>query len=455
MKAIPSVISLLLLTASLASAIDTIIVTTSNDEDDGPNSLNDLSDISLREAINYSTRNAQVMLFAGNAGEKFVLTEGPLIVDQSVTLIGFESQFAKFLIQGDGQSRLFEVSNDAALSLERIQLTGGSATGNSPDDRGGAIYMEEGELQINFCDFFDNHAGVGGAICGQSGDTGSRFVLRECTLTNNTADLGGAIAGFVDESFSRSFLLDTTFSQNSARLGGALYLFADREESILNISNSTFSNNTASEDGGAFYNESLNRADVFINIDNSTFAKNTAANKGGAIASDTTDRSDVEITIEHVTLSQNAAASGGGIANTADDDGEVTVTFQNAIIAGNDADFSKDYLEEGDDSTDLTIDTTGTNLFSDFAGSPLEDSHTSDSSLVEVDDSPSSSSPLALSSLSSYGGLTQTLHPSANSAAIRSSDHHPHRPTRFRDYRPRNGRSSAGGSRLHCRQFGR
>ncbi len=168
---------------------------------------------------------------------------------------------------------------------------------NNTAEYGGAIYIDEGFLEINNCFFINNHAfNYGGAISAvnankitikkskfendfSTGDCGGAIYILSSTLVAENLDIincsstfGAAITGLnakldinklyafgntakydggvIYQMYGTSLITASDFINNSANNGGALFL--DNVTSLLLISNK-FINNSAKICAGAFY----------------------------------------------------------------------------------------------------------------------------------------------------------------------------------------------------------
>lgn len=360
----------------------TVVITGFTDEDDGPGSLADLDDISMREAVNHAPAGSTITV---NFARFVPLTLGPLVIDRDLIIDG-RSQFAPPEVRSmtrietrNGPQRLIEIRSGANVTLKNFRLIGGVAEGASPDDRGGAIYNNE-----------------------------SILTLERCVLVDNTAEFGGAIYCFSDDEEAVLNLVDTVIANNTAEFGGGIYCEGDRRNATLDFTGSTISGNSARIGGGLYCR--TERRDRFLTLENCTFARNTASDRGGAIYSDANDRADVNISLEHCTVADNAADIGAGLYNNATDEADIILSFEDSIIAGNRAPSSPDLHEEGDATTTLTTSVDGGNLFTSLEGSTLVPGS---AGLQVVSD------PL-LSALAEFGGPTPVIHPLADSPAILS-----------------------------------
>lgn len=184
---------------------------------------------------------------------------------------------------------------------------------NNTAEYGGAIYIDEGYMEINNCLFIGNHAyNYGGAISGVNANKitikKSKFVndysindcggaiyalstgltLDDVEISNCSSTFGAAITGLnaqfdinmlyaignvakydggaVYQMYGTALITASSFINNSANNGGALFL--DNVTKLLLISNS-FINNSAKTCAGAFYSisnrEYSNIANVYEN----------------------------------------------------------------------------------------------------------------------------------------------------------------------------------------------
>jgi|GEM_PF-5147760 len=178
-----------------------------------------------------------------------------LEIDRSVTLrggfAGTETAADKrslranvTTLKSSGKDRVLTVSGDAAVSLDALAITGGSA------DLGGGIY-NAGTLSVTRCTIKDNQATeIGGGVY----NTGTLY-MTNCTVSKNIASRsGGGVCGMFDVSSGTSnYIANCTFYENktisgSDSQGGGIY------DINAKIVNSIFWNNTAA--GNASFNAS-------------------------------------------------------------------------------------------------------------------------------------------------------------------------------------------------------
>ncbi len=115
---------------------------------------------------------------------------------------------------------------------------------------GGAVYLNWGGSIFRNCSFYDNSSTVdfsfrsdGGAIYGVRHD----IELYNCHFSGNTVDDRGGALTFIEGSFA--LLYNVIMDNNEANSGGALFA----ENTSLYVSNATIADNHASS-GGALYN---------------------------------------------------------------------------------------------------------------------------------------------------------------------------------------------------------
>lgn len=93
---------------------------------------------------------------------------------------------------------------------------------------GGAIAIDNTDLFLQKCTFYDNSAEYGGAILLYSG---SNPVISNCLFYENESEYGGALA-FYD--YSNGVLINNTLSDNYASYGGGLYFYMQSNPEIIN-----------------------------------------------------------------------------------------------------------------------------------------------------------------------------------------------------------------------------
>ncbi|WP_427831783.1 Ig-like domain repeat protein [Methanobrevibacter intestini] len=192
-----------------------------------------------------------------------IYKEYDLTVNKLVTIIG-ESKDST-IIDGDNLKSILTIRADAEI----YNLT--FVNGFLDDSKGGAIYIDKGNVLVDNCIFKDCVANCGGAISCEAGAAGSLSVTNSIFQNNKLID---GVDNFGSAVYSNSKLIieNSTFTNNDAgEYYGAVCVVSDAL-----IANSTFMKNSAGQ-GGAIYIDAYNTATV--NVENNNFT----SNNGGAI----------------------------------------------------------------------------------------------------------------------------------------------------------------------------
>lgn len=269
----------------------------------------------------------------------------PVIVDAATAgTLTIEGNDAT--IQRDGAApnfRIFHLLSGADLTLDRLTISGGRATGTTPTYFGGAIFNWDGTLTITNSTLTDNAAGFGGAIFSghlPTGNVGAVTISNSTIADNSVTNRGGGIANSDTLTLSSSIV-----SGNSAIHGGGI-----NNDGTLTIETTTFFENTAAYGGATYNNDGASEGKLALNtslltlndsvyggavynwggtmtVTNSTLSNNTAS-YGGAAFNSGIPGNDGTLTLNHSTLYGNSATYGGGVNN------EDTVIAINSILAG-------------------------------------------------------------------------------------------------------------------------
>jgi uncharacterized membrane protein len=169
-----------------------------------------------------------------------------------------------------GQGRAFYVVDGTTVTVDRLVIRNGDATGlgGGPDgeDAGGNLYNEGADLTLNANRIYDGYADLGGGLY----HSGSDLLLQNNLLHGNTViSDGGAV--YV---YSGTVVLENnTFHDNQAGGdGGAVYVDADN----LVVTNTIFANNVSS--GGAVHGDPATTS-----LDYNLYDNNSASDTGGTI----------------------------------------------------------------------------------------------------------------------------------------------------------------------------
>ena len=248
--------------------VESFVVTTVVDEDNGTSDAAFGTGTSLREAILLanSTPGANTITFAPElAGQTITLDSGwanagdtsALLVDDDLIIEGLTSGEGVILaIDPLAERRHFDVSSMTSLTLSDLTLTGGNVSG------GGGALRNQGSL-----------------------------TLHRSTFTGNVAAEGGAI-------------------------------LSSSDSSLLSITNVTFAGNTASSDGGAIWSGAANNS-----LQNVTIVDNTSGVDGGALAV-----SQQSVTLTNVILSRNTDGIDSNANFNAINGGSIHAASRNNLI---------------------------------------------------------------------------------------------------------------------------
>jgi tRNA threonylcarbamoyladenosine modification (KEOPS) complex Pcc1 subunit len=196
-------------------------VTTTNDSGPG----------SLRQVIANLPADATVIFDPSLSGQTITLVSSGLTIGKNLT-IDASGLPEGITISGGGALGIFTVNAGTSLTLSRLTLSKGRASG-----RGGAIHAEGNSvLSLDRCTLVGHDAAEGGAIF----SLGS-LSLSQCTLTGNTSSYGGAIQCQGLTSITRC-----TITGNEAYAGGGIF----NKNTTLSVDYSIVAGNSAGGGGG-------------------------------------------------------------------------------------------------------------------------------------------------------------------------------------------------------------
>ena len=212
--------------------------------------------------------------------EKDTYKEGISVANRMIMIVG---DGADAIISAADGGRIFKVTDNGFLYLEKLAISGGSH-GN-----GGAIYVsDDSSFTANAVSFTDNAAESDGVNGGAIYSEGSVFI-NNSTFALNTAEIGGTIYNLGTLTvWSSNFT-----GQNRASIGGAIFTSSETEiyncyfagndgcaiasdgavsgkEYTLTVVNSRFENNHAPHGSAILVNDSK------LIVDESTFENNEA-----------------------------------------------------------------------------------------------------------------------------------------------------------------------------------
>ncbi|MBR5700483.1 MAG: hypothetical protein IKX37_05255 [Bacteroidales bacterium] len=182
---------------------------------------------------------------------------------------------------GDSNRGAIRVNTSSAkLNLENCVFENNATPGN-----GGAICLYKGLTTITDCEFTSNSGGLGAAVYAEGETTlnisGSTFTSN--TASNNTSDYGGG-AIYIKSQGATVAIDDCTFTGNQAtnKCGGAICVKGGDGDTALTLSDCTFTNNYAKGWGGAI----LFKVSGTMDVTDCEFNGNYAGGDSGAVNPD-------------------------------------------------------------------------------------------------------------------------------------------------------------------------
>src|SRR5665213_3165714 len=188
---------------------------------------------SLRNVIAGALPNDLVSFAPVLSGQTILLTGGQLELSSSVTIDG--SALANgIVVNGNNQSRVFQVDSGATVGLNSLTIVHGNDNGG-----GGAGINNSGTLTINNSTLADNIAsGYGGGI-----ENGGVLTLNQTTLTGNTSP-GFAGGSGIDGESSTIVINQSTITGNTeTSAGGAVLNYGG----ALTVNNSIIAGNSGGD----------------------------------------------------------------------------------------------------------------------------------------------------------------------------------------------------------------
>jgi Tol biopolymer transport system component len=255
---------------------------------------------SLRAVIAAAFSGDRIVFDSSLQGQTITLTSGELAISKDLDIEGPGAD--QLAVSGNHQSRVFDISGGAAVTIAGLIITAGLAAG-SPG-QGGGILNDGSQVTVANDILSDNQAlglfyqiGRGGAIANVSG---GGLTVTDSLFTNNQALVG--YEGFGPLSY-----------------GGGIF-----NASMLTVTNSTFAGNTSEESyGGGIANAGT------LAISESTFSRNVVEPGGiDGVAMGGGIWNSGDLTVSHTSFLANESdageiSTGGGIANS----GNATINY--------------------------------------------------------------------------------------------------------------------------------
>jgi Cadherin-like beta sandwich domain len=196
------------------------------------------------------------------------LTSGELLINKNLVIDGGSAAATTVMRDSSaGPFRIFHVAVGKTVTIMRMKITGGLATGAA----GGGIF-NEGSLAVDRCAIVGNSADSSGAIQNGGSGVGTLVMLGSLVADNNaTAGDGGAMRNDGSSVKLTNCTISTNHAVPAGADGGGILNGLGH---TLSIGNCTIFKNTAGHDGGG-----INTAGT-LTIRNSILAYNTAGNAG-------------------------------------------------------------------------------------------------------------------------------------------------------------------------------
>jgi hypothetical protein len=250
----------------------------------------------------------------GPTQKQIVLNDGELTLSTDVLIDGPGA--SRLAVNGNNQSRVFEIAGRATVNISGLTVEGGEAVSGGGIANGGALTLIDSTVS-------GNAAELNGGIV----NTGSLTLIRS-TVSGNTAALGnGGIANYG----GTTALIESRVSGNSAywaggvgNYGGAMTLTDSTvtgnsasnwggiiNTGVMKVTDSTVSDNSSQHNNGGIVNTGT------LTLTESTISGNTARGDTGGIIN-----YGGALTLTRSTVSGNSASNWGGITNT----GTLTIT---------------------------------------------------------------------------------------------------------------------------------
>ncbi|AWV98729.1 choice-of-anchor Q domain-containing protein [Arcticibacterium luteifluviistationis] len=280
---------------------------------------NDYGCGSLRLAVENAAAGDTIRFDNIIDGDTIKLTTGQILLDKNLFIMGNDTN--KTIIDGQANSRIFEISSGNILHISDLKVQNGFAAYGGGILNRGTFYLTNSTIHGNKASSF------GGGIY----NTFIVYVNNSNISENNADDNGG---GAIHNSSGRLTITNSIISKNNGYRGGGIH---NSGSAKLNLVNSNLRGNAAEDDGGGIYSGSGT-----VNLTSSTVSGNKANLAGGVYTYSGTLNS------TNSTISGNKARYGGGIYIYGG-----TANLTNSIIAKNISGGTKDIINDGTINTNL------------------------------------------------------------------------------------------------------
>ena len=335
---------------------ESLVVTTTADEDNGTSSPAIGAGTSLREALAYAARigGVQTITFSDSAaggavnfydGTSHIITlsGSELVPASDVTIDGPGAD--KLTLDGNDASRLFQIQSGKTVTLSGLALVRGNAVGAA----GGGV-LNYGTLTLRRCLLANNRAESGGGL-----NTYGTATLLQCTVANNQAGIfGGGVNGDTISTPSQTTISQCTIVNNLTNgMGAGLAMTSN---SVLAMSQSTVAGNAANNNGGGFYLSS----NATANLSNSLVVGNTVSGNASEVVAVSSGQlhdggGNLTILSPGTTLGQLLVTDGSGNPLLANNGGSTPTVALAPGSAAIDAGLDLDHLSAALDAIGTTL----------------------------------------------------------------------------------------------------
>jgi hypothetical protein len=195
-------------------------------------------------SVTWALKENGILVTTGTAGNTY--TVKPVNSTCNVTVKRDTSASKQFVLLKSTASGIWKINN---FTFEGGSNTTQTDISLNSDGKGGALYLENGTLDLTSCSFTKNSAQNGGAVYIESGTVN----LTECTIggsstANTAAENGGAF--YLEGSSAKLVMNSGTIGNNTAKNGGGVYVASG---AAAEIKGGRIISNSATTAGGAVY----------------------------------------------------------------------------------------------------------------------------------------------------------------------------------------------------------
>jgi hypothetical protein len=283
-----------------------------------------VGDCTLRDALLAASAGDSITFDSAATGT-IALTQGELGFSSAVSIVGPGA--SSLTVDGNGQSRVFEVSSSITgdVAISGLTITGGVLSSGN-DDGAGIEMSHQGNVTLDGVVVSGNQAAgiAGGAVFSNIGNVS----VTNSVISGNTAATAAGLGFF---NYSGTATLDSSTVEGNTATVTADGGFSVYGPNSFTMTNSTISGNSAATFAGGFSVAASSSSYIY----NSTIANNTAGVGGGIVIPQSAQMKIVMSTISGNSSTDSAPVgnyvAAGGIA--ADRSSEVYL--YGVILSGN------------------------------------------------------------------------------------------------------------------------